>query len=88
MVTSIGFVALLVASYMMLNFVGSQGRALDQLIAMEDQAEQLRRRCAYDARLQERNVRQRNQLLVKIARRRKALASERNLSSHEKDFRV
>ena len=83
MITSIGFVALLIASYVMLNYVGSQGRELDQLIAMEDQAEQLRKRRAYDSLAREKAVRKRNQLLVRIARKRRDIAAERKLRADD-----
>jgi hypothetical protein len=83
MVTAIGFIALLAASYLMMNYLGSPSRELDQLIAMEEQAEQLRKRCTYDSNMRDRNTRQRNQLLVRIARKRQALASEHKLQARE-----
>ncbi len=83
MVASISFIALFVASYMMMNYMVSHSREVDQLIALEEQAEQLRRRCAYDADHRNKNTRQRNQLLVKIARKRKAIATERKVGARE-----
>ena len=83
MVLAAGFLALLAASYLMLNYVGSQSRALDQLIAMEDQAEQLRKRRAYDSLAREKAVRKRNQLLVRIARKRRDIAAERKLRADD-----
>ena len=83
MVLAVGFIALLAASYLMLNYMGSQSRELDRLIAMENRAEELRKRKVYDSRTREKAVRERNQLLVKIARSRREIAVERKLRAHD-----
>lgn len=83
MVTSIGLIAMLAVSYLMMSYLGSPSRELDQLIAMEEQAERLRKRCTYDSDMRDKNTRQRNQLLVRIARKRQALASEQKLQARE-----
>lgn len=83
MINAIGFLALLAAAYMLINYRGSQSRELDQLIALEDQAEQLRKRCTYDSNMRDKNTRQRNHLLVKIARKRKEMATEHKFRAHD-----
>ena len=82
MVILVGFVALLAASYMMINYLNSQSRELDQLIALEQRAEALRKSYVYSSLDREKSVRQRNRALLKLARRRQAMAADRHLNQH------
>ena len=77
MVTLAGLLAMLVASFLMMRYLNSQSRALDELIALEDRAETLRKSYVYSSLDREKAIRQRNRTLVKLARRRQALAEER-----------
>ena len=73
----VGLVALIVASFMIIHYLNSQSRALDELIALEDKAELLRKSYVYDSLDREHSVRQRKRALLKLVRRRQALAAER-----------
>ena len=75
----VGFVALVAAVGVMKRYLSSQSRELDQLIALEDRAETLRKSYVYNSLDAERVVRQRNRALVKLARRRQMLAADRHL---------
>ena len=77
MVIIVGLVALAVASFMIVRYLNSQSRALEELIALEDRAESLRKSYVYNSLDRERSVRQRKRALLNLARRRQALAAER-----------
>ena len=83
MVLAVGFMALLAASYLMLSFLGSQSRELDQLISLENRAEELRKRRIYEPLGREKAVLERNQLLVKIARKRRDMAAHQKLRAQD-----
>ena len=78
---AIALMALLAGSYLFVNFYASRSRELDQLIALENQAEVLRKRCTYNARGREKSVKQRNQTLARIARKRKQVVQHQRIRS-------
>lgn len=78
---ALGLLTILLASYLLMSFKNSRSRELDQLIALENQAETLRKRCTYNAVKREKSVKQRNQTLAKIARKRKQLVQQQRIRS-------
>ena len=83
MLTGFGLLVLLVAGFLIFFYLNSQSRELDQLIALEDRAETLRKRCAYHPLGKDRSVMQRNRVLIELARRRQAVAHNNHLASSD-----
>ena len=83
MTTLAGLMAMLAGIYLVLSYVKSGSRELDELIALEEKAEQLRKRNVYSAEVKTKSVQERNRVLVKLARRRREVVSGRKIRSHE-----
>ena len=79
MVTAMGVLALVAVFYVAINYRGSRSRELDQLIALEDRAELLRKRSTFNAQVREKNVRARNRTMLKIAQKRRELVRARKV---------
>ena len=79
MVTAMGVLALVAVFYVAMNYRGSRSRELDQLIALEDRAELLRKRSTFNVQVREKNVRARNRTMLKIAQKRRELVRARKV---------
>ncbi len=77
--TAIGLLALLAVSFGMISYLGAQSRELDQLIALEDRAEQLREHYPAKALVRDNVIRALNRTMLKIAHKRRELVRARRL---------